>query len=365
MRKTTMTLPETEISPLRWGWLERLAGHFCAAYAGDEGDEGGDDGGDEGGDPAVEDEDMAFGGDDDDDDQGDEGGDDDAGDDDALEDDDSALFDDEDEDDEADADDDSDDDDASDDDDDEIDDDDLDEEAAQAEHNERVEALSELWDTRLEKAAAAGEGASLRPNVKLGDVKLRADGLAKFKEILSKEGADADIQAEAIFEVAMDAAIQTITAYDAQHVQTHLGEMSKAQQKRELDRRYEEFSETPEGVVMNADPALKKKMQEVWNEKVEKAGGSTELAMRISYKDYFRLAGGRVTKKALREAKAGKSSKKAAKKPARSKTKAIAAGRSPRARQATGIAKPRVKKSDERESAEHIAASSEPFFSVS
>jgi len=362
--RTTPNLPESESPALRWDWLNRLASHLSAAYAGE--DDGGDEGTGEDADPAVDDDETAFGGDDEDLDaepsDEDEGGEEEA-EEAEEEDDDSSLFDEEEDPEEESE---GEEEEGSEDEDEEI----LDEEA-QAEHDERVESLNELWDGRLERAAEAGEGQSVRPNVKLGEVKLRKEGLAKFKEILAKEGEDAEVQAEAIFEVAMDAAIQTLTAYDSQHVQKHLGGMSEKQMQSELDARWEEFTGTPAGKIAAADEKLRGKMQEVWNAKVKKAGGSKELAMRISMKDYFRLAGGRVTKKALAalraqgDAPAPKGKKKsAASKAKKRKAADLAASRSPRARRTAGLGQQRKAKTEEEESADYILASEQPFFSV-
>ena len=360
--RTTRKLPETDSPTLRWGWLDRLAGCVLAAYAGEEDGDSGDF------DPAVDDEDTAFGGEDEDLDA------------DPVEeapveedaeaeteeaeedDDDSGIFDEEAEEEPEEE---PEEEEGADEDEDE-DEDPIDEEA-EAEFTERVESLNELWDARLERAAASGEGQGIKPNVKLGNVKLREDGLKKFKEILAKEGDDAEVQAEAIFEVAMDAAIQTLTAYDSQHVQKHLGGMTEKQMQSELDARWEEFTQTPAGRIAKEDEGIRQKMQEVWNDKVAKAGGSKELAMRISYKDYFRLAGGRVTKKALDalgDAPAPKAKKSAASKAKKRKAEALAAARSPRAKRTAGLGQRRKAKTDEEESAEYIAASDEPFFSV-
>lgn len=377
--RTTLTLPETDSPALRWGWLDRLAAHVAAAYAGE--DEGGDDaseGGDDsdGGAPfdaSTDDEDTTFGGEDEDldaDPEGDEEGAEGEGEEEEEEEEeeDTSLFGEEEEDEEE-----AQEEDSSEEEEEEGDEDEdaLDEEE-QAEQDERVESLNELLDGRIDRAIASGEGRGVKPNVKLGGVKLRAEGLAKFKAILAKEGDDSDLQAEAIFEVAMDAAMQTLGAYDDQHVQGHLERLGKSQMQSDVDSRWNEFLKTPAGRIANSSKKIREGMQAAWTKKVEKAGGSRELALRISMKEYFRLAGGRVTKKALAalkdtdgDAPAPKVKKKsrASKKASKRKADALAASRRPKARRTAGLGQQRRAKSEEQESMESIL-SDQPFFTV-
>lgn len=364
MRTTMTSLPETDFKPLRWGWLDRLAGHLCAAYAGEgEGEGEGDDGGDEGGDPAVDDDETAFGGDDDDD-QGegsDDGGDDGEGEDDGEEEDSSLFDEDEDDDDGAD-------DGAGEGDEEEGEEATLTDEE-QAEEQEAHERFEELTNGRMERAAREETGGIPALNVKLGEVQIRSEARARFKKVLEKDGDDAEIQAEAIFEVAMDAAMQTMEQYHSQDVAPRLTTRLEANQAATLNSRYEAFVKTPEGAKMNADKTVRDEMQRRWEADKQKHGVSA--AMKLSYKDYFRLSGGKVTKAERAAHTKGtaapkKAAKKAKSKASKRKARDLAASRTPRAKQSGSLArnKRRKGKSTEQESAEYNRATSEPFFQV-
>ena len=354
---------QTDLEHLRKGWLARLRAFLTVAGAGSEGEGEGEGAADDSGlDGVSEDADTVFGDDDDDDGEGQddvEGEGEGEGDEDEGDDGDSLFDDPDDEDADDDA---ADDEGTTSDDEDGDEDEELDEEAQQRQAEE-IERLDELWEARIERAKREEGEDPLKLDVKLGDVQATPELLSKFKEILGQDGDDQEIQVKAIFEVAMEAVVQSLNRYHSQGVLPHLQKQHTAAQRERLQSSWDEFKETAEGKTALAEKPLLEKMQEIWKKKVGEVG--VALAMKIPYKDYFRLAGGRVKKGATKPpAKAAK--KKASSRKAESqKRRALGGQRAPRARRgAAGVARQPKPKGVEQESAEYMAATSEPFFNV-
>lgn len=246
----------------------------------------------------------------------------------------------------------------------ELEDDDKDEELEDDDEDEDDFAtmLEERWDAKLERMAAAGEhGGPEAARVNLGAVELRKEAKAKFREAMEKaregDGGDDDATAEAMFEVAMDAVIQSLGEYHANGVTPHINAAHQAAASLDLDRRLESFLETPQGQDMESNADVKKRMGELFDARKRKHGW--RRAMQIPYKDYYRMAGGKVRGSKAKAKSKARTSKK--------KDEALAAARQPRGRRSTAAASGRRSQQPtnaQKESADYIRATSKPFFQV-
>jgi hypothetical protein len=246
---------------------------------------------------------------------------------------------------------------------DEENDEDEDEGEEDDEDDDVVALLTERWDAKLERLQAAGGHAGpAGARVALGAVKLKDEAFARYKAALEKDdGDDSRATAEAMFEIAMDAVIQSLGEYHANAVTPEVEAAQVSAASLNLDRKLEHFLETPEGAAMEASPKIKKAMGDLFNQHKAKFGW--RLAMQVPYKDYFRMAGGKPVKGKAAKAAAGKGEQRTSKK----KNEALAAARQPRGRRsaAAGARRGKAVPNAQRESDEYIRATSRPFFTVS
>jgi hypothetical protein len=237
------------------------------------------------------------------------------------------------------------------------DDEDEEEEADEFEPGEAAQLLEETWNSKLERAQAGGEGQGDRLNLGLESVQLRKTALARYNKALEEADTDdGEATAKAMFEVAMDAVIQTLGQYHQNGVQAPMERTELKLADIDLKTQTAEFLETREGEAMAANPKLKAKMSERFERYKAKHGW--RLAMRVPFKDYYRMAGGKPVK-------AGK--KAASKKSAASKKKdaALSAARAPKGKRSTATsARKRSGKSTAQKSAEYIRDTEKPFFQV-
>ena len=149
-------------------------------------------------------------------------------------------------------------------------------------------ALRTSWETRLE-AAARGAGDS-RPRLNLSRVTLREDAKKKFDELRAK-GADGEHDAEAIFEVAMDAAFQVLGAYHDDVAKPSTEHVEKNLRNVQVGRTLNAFRKQ---MGASLTPAVEKRMAALYTAWAGKYGWRE--TDKVPLHDLFRMAGGRKVK---------------------------------------------------------------------
>ena len=231
------------------------------------------------------------------------------------------------------------------------------EEDEEFEPGEAAQLLEETWDSKLERAQNAGEGQGDRLSMSLEDVQLRDSAFARYEAALeNSDDSDSKATAKATFELAMDAVVQTLGKYHEHAVQNPMERTELKLADVDLKAQTAEFLETGEGQAMDADPALKKRMSERFDAYKKKHGW--RLAMRVPFKDYYRMAGGKPVK-------AGKAAKAKKSDASKKKNEALSAARAPKGKRSTAAsARKRSTKSTAQKSAEYIRDTEKPFFQV-
>ena len=154
------------------------------------------------------------------------------------------------------------------------------------EEDDTALTLQRSWETRLEAEARTNpEGP---PRLQLGAVKVREAARKRFAE-LQEEGADKD--PEAIFEIAMDAALQVVGAYHDDVAHPAGDRVEKSLRNVQVGRTLSSFRKA---AGANLTEALEQKMGAKYTELVQKYGW--RRADTVPLKDLFRMVGGRMKK---------------------------------------------------------------------
>lgn len=220
--------------------------------------------------------------------------------------------------------------------------------------------LQDRWATRLERGIRERDEDLVPPTLQLGlkEVALSDDGRKRFKAAMEKAGEDADAQADAAFEVGMDAVIQVLGLYDRHRLEPRVSSGERRVSKKSYDRAVDEFRKSPEGKAMRKDRDLQDRMSQLFDN-VEKRYG-WRAAFSIPQEEYFQMAGGDVKAKGKGKGKKKRSARK------RDKDRALGAASAPRGGRPTGprAGKRRAPKDEERVFGEYLKESAEPLFEV-
>lgn len=216
-------------------------------------------------------------------------------------------------------------------------------------------ALRASWETRLDASARAS--GDTRPRLNLSRVTLRDEAKRKFNELREK-GTDGEHDAEAIFEVAMDAAFQVLGAYHDDVARPTSEHVEKNLRNVQVGRTLNAFRKQ---MGASLTPAVEKKMAALYTQWAGKYGWRE--TDKVPLRDLFRMAGGRKAKAAPAGKPGAKDPAAAAKAQKREALGAAAAG--PRAlgrtRPEGGSRTPAKEDKALREVAEHNR-SNRPFF---
>lgn len=233
------------------------------------------------------------------------------------------------------------------------DDDEDDEDGDDDDLDTSAQLLDAKWEATLSAQHARGEGRQAQPTLALDKMALRKQARERFKEIREKdeEGAHDD---EAIFEIAIDAAVQVMASYHYDHAAPEAEKMTKGLRNAQVNARLGTFNKSA-GEALT--PKIEKRMAAIYTAKAEKYGWRNADA--VPFDQLFKMAGGTMPKK-------GKGSK-AKRQAERQKAKDLGATHTPR--RVTGGAPKRGKKLSadekrERSGDEAARKSMEPFFSM-
>lgn len=219
--------------------------------------------------------------------------------------------------------------------------------------------LEERWVTKLERRIRDADDELVPPKLQLGlqGVNLRDDAFKRFKEALEAEGDDSKAQANAAFEVAIDAVAQVLGLYDVHRHQRDYEGLARRVGAGDLRTHLSAFEQTPEGQAMSASPKLRKRMAKKFDAVQRRLGW--RAAMAIPPQDYFKMAGGKVKSAKGEDAGAAETKSKRQKKRALGAAAAPRGGRSTRA----GAQKRREQDPDERYG-KFLEERARPFFSL-
>lgn len=239
--------------------------------------------------------------------------------------------------------------------DDEEEEDEDDEEEEDDEPDEAAQALRQSWEARLQTSPDPDPA----PRLNVDGVSLREEARERFARLRDK-GDEGEHDADAIFEIAMDAVAQTLGAYHNQVAAPGSEKVSKTLRNQQVGRNLREFrAEVGERLT----PAIEDRMGAIYTEIADSQGW--RKADQIPLKDLFKMAGGRLSKPRGKKAKRSKAKKKT--RAQRQKQEALAATRGPKAIGRTspgkGKGKGRTQNKELAETAEHIR-STRPFFSL-
>lgn len=199
--------------------------------------------------------------------------------------------------------------------------DDEEDEDEEDEDSVRAELLDTKWEAELAAKAGRGEGKEPKPTLALDKMGLRDQARARFAAIRDKDD-DGEKDPEAIFEIALDAAVQVIASYHYDHAGPQSEHMTKGIRNAQVSARLGTFTkEMGEALT----PKIERKMAAIYSAKAEKHGWRN--ADSIPFEDLYAMAGGKPVK--------GKKSKKSAaskakRKAARQKAKDLGATHTPR-----------------------------------
>lgn len=230
-------------------------------------------------------------------------------------------------------------------------------EEGEAERPVDSQMLEELWESRLDRAVR--EDPDLQPprlNMSLESVQLSEDGRKRFVAALAKEGvSDEDAQAGAIFEIAVDAVMQTLGQYHNAAVAPTQAQFHDLGLAMSTEAKMAAFTQTPEGQTYAKSPKVQAAMAAKWEAVAKKHG--KKAANMVPYEDYFRMAGGKAAAKRVKSEKTEPAEK--------AKRRALAKSTAPRGgRRTSGRGARQRVKSDEQETFEHIQRTGSPFFSL-
>lgn len=228
-----------------------------------------------------------------------------------------------------------------------------DEEGEDDEPDENAQLVADLEANRIEKELREGKYQPPALKVSLNDLNLREEAYGRFQKALAEGDDEKHAQANAIFEIAMDAVAQSLGMYHQHGVEPRLSEAREAKLERMSDRLTQEFKATPEGRAMARDEKLSQRMAQHFNAFAHKYG--REAALSVPFKRYFKMAGGKVGK--------GASSQRG--KGGRRRGTAAQGSAVPRGgRRTTGRAAASSRKSEDQMMLEHIQREGQDFFTV-
>lgn len=162
------------------------------------------------------------------------------------------------------------------------------EDGADAGDDDAATALRASWESRLDVAArTAGDD---RPRLNISRLSLTADARKKFDELRAGDE-DGKKDADAIFEVAMDACLQVLGTYH-DDVAKPAGQRVEAKVRNiQVGRRLAEFRKS---VGAALTPKVEKRMADVYQAWAQKYGWRAVDDVPLA--DLFRMAGGRKAK---------------------------------------------------------------------
>ena len=178
-------------------------------------------------------------------------------------------------------------------------------------------ALRSSWEARL--ATASATRGDERPRIPLNGVRLGDEARKRFDE--ARKAEDGEKDADAIFEIAMDAVLQTLGVYHDNVAKPKHETAEKSIRNVQVGSRLNTFRKA---VGDSLTPKIERKMAEVYQEFAAKHGWREADAVPLT--DLFRMAGGRMPKKGKKPA-----AQKPEDKAARAKAAALGAARGPRA----------------------------------
>lgn len=161
--------------------------------------------------------------------------------------------------------------------------DDADPETGVPESDDGARSLFSSWETRL--AAAARESGDQRPRISLGGLGLSESARKKFDELRAKDE-DGKHDAEAIFEVAVDAVLQTLGRYHDEVAGKRFETIDKSVRNIEVGRKLTAFRKEYE-----LTKAVERRMASAYLHLADKYGW--RHADSVPLKDLYRMAGGK------------------------------------------------------------------------
>lgn len=223
-------------------------------------------------------------------------------------------------------------------------------EDADEEDDDTALSLRESWETRL-----AAEAAPAAPRIDVDRAALREEARKRFAELRDK-GENGEHDAEAMFEVALDAALQVVGSYHHGIAAPTSERVDKTLRNVQVSRSLASFRRE---VGERLTPAIEQKMAEVYTDFAQKHGW--RKADKVPLKHLFRMAGGRMKGSPKKSAEAKPADDTAKKQ----KREALAAAGAPRS---LGRTRPEGKKAPkDRALVEfaHEVRERRPFFSLS